>query len=875
MVGGLGPSSAALYRQSFPQPDDVDFDEDEPEVLTPIAEDGASEPMAIDPVDTRREREEAETGDSAVTQNPFVDAGSGTLSPAPTGHTDEVSPTLRPSSTSRVNDTYFTAPEHKSQKDRYRTLVSSSRILEDCQEDLSQPEPETGIGDGNPSVYVVPSHEHTEHSPAMSTVNGAPVAGEMSSRASLLHYAQEEEQEEEDAAAEQDREDTPKGSDRSLERAEPHIHDREMPASEEVEDDRRLDRRVLEGVSSVRFSMQNRYTDQRERSETRRSKQHAGSMRRQQRRSASREGEIIRAERMLVRMDITQQDVPNDYGENASLAIDTRPAEKWREYLVVCRKGYDEETPFILQLYKTRVIPQVQAPRVKRRFSHEILLRRSTTKVNMFSCLDKTMVIWYPYREWTRVFIMRTRSAAHSVEWYTFIREALGWLRPSTLMVHVPDLDMSLHLKNPFAHLEVKQNLDTNCLAIILETMAREQAVASGIINTCLDTLRKCPQLSSVVEEWTKGEKIGLAWRRYDRLEWVQGANEKRMYGAHAMRESNELELRPRRHSPTHTETTRLEEPPPIEGFLILLTSQRGHHKRLGKTLNRRLYFSTQDHHLFFCKPSKASPPPPPRFPTISGAQVPTSDEIRRESPMMHDVDPYPVNREGKISWLVTGRKPYVKRHDTEAYGENRRNTENLANAEGYFNLCKIVEVRPVTACEDDMCENGGDVDFHGHARGGRDNPLQGVTSHDHENQTMGNRTFELVLDSGLLVRVRTYNMQTRDQWVERLRSLSAYWKSRRHDDVSRLKSVRQRNLDIMGIDEEQESRLGQMAQKWEVGQAVASPELFNACGVSGCRAVKVYSYTLIYMVQANNDHRCPGASTGKPAAGLPLTTAP
>ena len=838
LTGLLGPSPAALYRLSFPQPDDVDFDEDEDEpqeAPTPIGE-GASGPTVIEPVDTTTQRNEAENVEAT---DSFGHGEEGLESPAPSRMAEGMSPMIRPSSTSRVNDTYFTAPEHKEQRDKYRVLASSSRILEESPEDTAEHEDvsRTRSEERNPSIFVVRSRDHTHDSPALSTVDGAPVSGEINSETSLLRRSREEEEAEEVAAAVEP-DSRSKRSNISLQHAEPHVHDKDTPVRQEdvTPEGSRLDRHILSRVKSVRFSAEDKLLDRRRRAESRRTQQQEGVVRREQRRSASAEGEIVRAERMLVRMDITQQDVPDEYAENASLKIDSRVAEKWREYLVVCRKGYDEQTPFLLQLYETRVIPQMQTPRVKRHFSHEIQLRRSTTRVNLFSCLDKTMVIWYPYREWTRIFIMRTRSAAHSVEWYTFIREALGWHRPSTLMVHVPDLDISLRLKNPFAHLEAKQNFGQNRCAVLLETMAREQAIASGIINTCLDTLQKCQQLSTMLDMWTKYEKIGLAWRRYDRLEWVQGANEKRMYGAHAMREYYELELRPKQHYPTYTDSTRprQDEPPPIEGFLILLTSQRGRHKRFGKAFHRRLYFYTQDQYLCFCKPSKAAPPPPPRLPTIGGTHVPTSDEIRRESPLVHDVDPYPIDDHGRIPWLMSGRKTYTRRRDAEAYAENRRNAMNMANAEGYFNLCRVVEVRPACGEQEDTCVNSGDVDFHGHTRSNEGNPLD--TAH----QNKGNRTLELVLDDGLVVRIRTYNMQTRQEWIERLRGLSAYWKARTHDDVRRLKGVRQRNLDVLGIDEEQESMLGQIAQKWEVGRAEASPELFHTCGMSGCRAVKV-----------------------------------
>src|SRR5438034_2244389 len=150
---------------------------------------------------------------------------------------------------------------------------------------------------------------------------------------------------------------------------------------------------------------------------------------------------------------------------------------------------------------------------------------------------------------------MQTRSAEHSVEWYTFIRESLGWRRPSTLLVRVPDLGVTILLERPFKHLEASPGIDQNsgeCL--VLRTMAGELGVASEIIRNCIDMLKQCPQWTEMLSSWSNVEKMGLAWRRYDRLEWVHGPNEQRMYGTIAMRMSHDLELRPKEHYPTAVE---------------------------------------------------------------------------------------------------------------------------------------------------------------------------------------------------------------------------------------------------------------------------------------------------------------------------------
>ena len=98
--------------------------------------------------------------------------------------------------------------------------------------------------------------------------------------------------------------------------------------------------------------------------------------------------------------------------------------------------------------------------------------------------------------------------------------------------------------------------------------MEAEKAVAGEIIARCMKMLEKDPEWTDVLEAWLRNEKMGLAWKRYDRLEWVHGANEQKMYGTIAMQRSHELELRPKQHYPTVAKSydVCLEEPAPVEG---------------------------------------------------------------------------------------------------------------------------------------------------------------------------------------------------------------------------------------------------------------------------------------------------------------------
>lgn len=621
--------------------------------------------------------------------------------------------------------------------------------------------------------------------------------------------------------------------------------DRQEPQNEydsEPEDSRRdgaIQRKITKKMA--KFNLDDNVMDKQQRLRSRIAKTQGTISANRPRRRQVQDGEIIKAERMLVSVEETVQDtLPEDYTENDSLKMETRTVDKWREFLVVCRKGSTDDTPFALQMYRTRVIPDAQSPHSKSKPYHEVRLNHKDTKVNLYSALDKTIVIWHPCRHGNKIYIVRPKSTVHAAEWYTFIRQILGWRRPSNLPINVPDLGVSLVFKHPFDQLEaqlgVKSN-DNRHTTILSRAAALERLAAPAIIKSCIEMLEGRPEWSEVLKTWSKTEKMGLAWKRYDRLEWIFGANEENMYGSIAMQSTHELELRPRYHYPTATKSAGAKEvePPPIEGFLIRLTSQKGLHQRMNKMFFKRLYFYSQDHFLLFCRPAKACPPTPPRLIPLEESSIPTARQIMDEMPMSWDIEPYPI-QDGEITWLTNGNPEFVQRHDEEAYAQLQRNVHNIGQADGYIDLCKVRAVRNMqhgSTPADPNISEGPAVDFHPEPDDTRrDDGTTKEFEHD--------RTFELALENGLVIRLQAYNAATRDEWVKRLDALVKYWRTRCFDDAAELQAMRERNLKLLEIDEEMESIMGQFAQKWEVKKAETSPHLHNMCALSGCRPIKV-----------------------------------
>lgn len=615
----------------------------------------------------------------------------------------------------------------------------------------------------------------------------------------------------------------------------------EANANEGSGNERRADQRFFSPLSDkvAKYNIDDNLLDKRQRMRARIARTHDGISAHRPHRRRLQEGEIVKAEKMLVRVEDTRKkDLRRDYNEHDSLKMETRLVDKWREFLVVCRKIADENAPFTLQMYKTRVIPEVHKPGTRTKPHYEIHLDHRTMRVNLYSSLDKTIVMWGPCKIGTSIYIVRPKSAAHAIEWYTFLQHILGWGRPSSLSINVPDIGVALIFRNPFAQLPDVEYIDDHGEGngVLNRAATKEEFAAEAIIRGCLGMLENRPEWAEVLKQWSKTEKMGLAWKRYDRLEWIFGINEAKMYGSIAMSRTHELELRPRLHYPTAVrhEGNKEEEPPPVEGFLVRLTSQMGVHQRMNKMFFKRLYFFTQNHHLLFARPSNALPPPPPKM-TIDESNVPSPQEILDKMPLSYDIDPYPIQN-GEISWLNSGNEQFVKAHDEEAYAQAQRNIHNLAQADGYIDLCRVQEVRQVqrgSSPADPNIGEGQDVEFNRESRDTRHD--DGATE-----QFDDGRTFEVSLDNGLVIRLQTYNQVTRDEWIKRLGALAKYWKARSIEDAAELKAIRQRNLNVLDIDEEMESIIGQFARKWEVKKAEASPHLHNMCNLLGCRAIKV-----------------------------------
>ena len=479
------------------------------------------------------------------------------------------------------------------------------------------------------------------------------------------------------------------------------------------------------------------------------------------RRKKEREGQIVKMERMLVRVHTTKQKLSKEFDENESRKVDTKVIEKWREFMVVCREGDRSGAGLNLQIYKTRVIPATSTnPQTKKKAKYEIPLKRRRSNVNLFSSLDKSLVIWVATPKKTFIYILKSRSGSNAVEWFTFLQKVLGWQRPSELPISIPDLGIALRIKNPFEGLEslIRSYHDSESKDMLFRTMQKEQNVASEILRKSIEMLLKIPEWQDVMRKWQDTEKLGLAWRRYDRLEWIHGTQERRMYGTMAMLKTHELEMRSKRHYATEValkDGGALVEPWPLEGFLIRLTTQRGSERSLGRMYYKRLYFSTHDQFLVFTRPANAQPPAYTALSPQNGQGIPSASHISDNLPKMWDVNPFSL-KDGEITWLKNDVNcERIREKDQRAVDETQRKITSLVECDGYIDLCNVRSVRNVirdAVPADANIDEGSDVDFN----------FDVPDTLEDDGMTRGfddERTFELKMKNGLVVRLQVLSL--------------------------------------------------------------------------------------------------------------------
>lgn len=83
---------------------------------------------------------------------------------------------------------------------------------------------------------------------------------------------------------------------------------------------------------------------------------------------------------------------------------------------------------------------------------------------------------------------------------------------------------MNLRIVDPFND-EPKKTAEDEAISQEIKKDRDDGAVSKYIMRTSLQLLEENDEWEEVVRGWRLNDRMGLAWRRYDRLEWVHGVS--------------------------------------------------------------------------------------------------------------------------------------------------------------------------------------------------------------------------------------------------------------------------------------------------------------------------------------------------------------
>ncbi|GAA5865964.1 hypothetical protein JCM3774_005540 [Rhodotorula dairenensis] len=373
--------------------------------------------------------------------------------------------------------------------------------------------------------------------------------------------------------------------------------------------------------------------------------------------------EVIRQERMLVRVDWSpRDDLPDVFDEHVAKKYPT-VKETWEELAVVWRAGGQ------IELWREHGLNLAATLLKRKKLEGVIPLDPKATHLSLFSSTDMIFCLTFrpnarsnvlartshsharddrsygaSHAETTRstgrskstkrgylhfrstgtnIFLFRARTHTTAKEWLWRLYRILGGRLPPLLEVRVPGLDAKLYFRIPRDHDPDGDELYDRSE----EDMGYRHLHPDDVIEKCIERLSTVTQWKELVETAQRqGTSFRLAWRRGSILDWItdpppgEAPPDWAVVGGFAFRQAGStpvLELRPASHYPTTcrvpskegasgshiSSTVRIAEPPGIEGFAIRITP---------KGRSRRVYLSTRKNLLFRCRPSLAHAPDPP-----------------------------------------------------------------------------------------------------------------------------------------------------------------------------------------------------------------------------------------------------------------------
>ncbi|KAG7885027.1 hypothetical protein KL938_001284 [Ogataea parapolymorpha] len=570
-------------------------------------------------------------------------------------------------------------------------------------------------------------------------------------------------------------------------------------------------------------------------------------------------GNIVKMEKMLVTVIMKETKYE---AEGPS-----RLVEKWKEYIVVARSTGNHEYPIVLQFFKKRNIRFVdvegitqfddddsvfedvyQNKSAKSSPSHlefDLLLSISDTRIRFRNVLDKTISIskmMRKHRDFEYILLPQTQSSA--IRWLSLFNTVLksrSREEQKTLLLKIPDIDLSLTIKNLSNYLCAEDY----CIKeddFKIEMLEKGYSVPrSNAFNKLVDII--AAQLLILNDKGClppKGNKfinslpyrkhlLAFAAKKYDRLEWMLGESEKLLQATWLiLNNTHDIELRELKHEPLMLTKEPMVEPRPVEGFLICLSNRGGKLKSsFGRNYYKLHYFSSFDNILMFQDFHTAVPPFEDSMTDIMSplGKVLNEKELTEKvhaRGLHFEKSPFPLatSNPSHISWLRPGiSKEEFEKRDMDALYEAERRASTIVNCKGIIDLCNVSEIRCVPASDvPNVIRLAGSLAW-------------GYQQSRLDDEIYVDSVFELILKSGCRIRLQACNRKIRDQWVFNLLQLREYWVKKKQEELERIINLREKNIIAANLpDDKYESVLtvDDNPNKWELSKAHTDPYLYN-----------------------------------------------
>ncbi|KAJ2076396.1 hypothetical protein H4R24_005717 [Coemansia sp. RSA 988] len=481
--------------------------------------------------------------------------------------------------------------------------------------------------------------------------------------------------------------------------------------------------------------------------------------------------------------------------------------------------------------------------------------------------------------------IIKFPSSQVACEWYREIGQALLVGRvmypshflndippaaqppPTTVVVNVPEMGIKVQVKLGQHRMEVPSSvLLGGADDALLERQWRcEATTAWHIRREVANVLLSDKVVGPTMREWLDAERdgrltIGMAWRRYDRLDWimpcgaldaqgdfkVDSVNDK-VIGPQLLEGTHALELRLLEHYPDSVAVDggTTHEPVGVEGFVLLKRDKR---HRTEIVTYRPALLTSHDGFLFFIHAPRAE-----RHLDIcdhhSNSQPHSAGVLHETNTLRATYSPQHKHEGMARKSLDTPEQD----QDIRYYHPDERNcSKQVSMAKYMVNITEVEHIVP-------MLQDSGDLDpEEGHSPADKNDagsivsgPTTTEASQDtrvsHRERAKGklrgflrlrkNREsackFKLVTRAGAEVVLWAANERCMREWVHRLTELRFYWINRLVADFALNSQVCMLNYSIQGRCSKYQGEM-----EWNDEGSWAERAVWNACLMLGCRTI-------------------------------------